>query len=246
MICDLFVSKSAAGNPCGVFELEQWLNEDELVKITRNLNQPITAFVVNTLGDYNIRWFALAGEINLCGHGSLAAGAVMLNRYMLTEITFNSVYGRVTISKQGSPYSLILPSWTANSPPNYEEATEPFSMAIDVFSTRDLVVVLPSVKSVIDYSPDLEEIAKMDNYHALIVTSQNGESGYVLRYFAPSIGIDEDIATGSAQCSLAPYWFAKLGRDNLFVNQLSHAGGYFEVERMSDEYIKVFAQVSFR
>ncbi|MFY2507350.1 PhzF family phenazine biosynthesis protein [Vibrio pectenicida] len=246
MICDVFVSNYAAGNPCGVVELEQWISDDELLKVTRDFNQPITAFVVNILGEYNIRWFALSGEINLCGHGSLAAGAVILSRYAMTEITFNSVYGKVTISKEAGLYSLILPSWNANSPPNYEEATEPFSMAIDVFSTRDLVVVLPSVKSVIDYSPDLEEIAKMDNYHALIVTSQNGESGYVLRYFAPSIGIDEDIATGSAQCSLAPYWFAKLGRDKLFVNQLSHVGGYFEVERISDEHIKVLAQVSFR
>ncbi|HGS4639310.1 TPA: PhzF family phenazine biosynthesis protein, partial [Vibrio cholerae] len=73
--------------------------------------------------------------------------------------------------------------------------------AIDVFSTRDLVLVLPSVEAVMNFQPDDDRLREINEYHALIVTAANGNSGYVLRYFAPKIGISEDLATGSAQCS---------------------------------------------
>lgn len=78
------------------------------------------------------------------------------------------------------------------------------------------------------------------------LTAATGESGYVLRYFAPKIGISEDLATGSAQCSLAPYWFKKLGSDLLNVRQLSMSGGYFQVERTTENLITVFAQAKLR
>ncbi|GLT16991.1 putative isomerase [Vibrio zhanjiangensis] len=246
IICDVFVSNSSAGNPSGVVELEYWLCDDDLLQLARRINQPVTAFVVSLSGDFHIRWFALAGEINLCGHGSLAAGAVMLDRYFMTHITFHSQYGNVTISKEGNLYSLVLPSWSGNFPAKNESGLRLPCEFIDIFSTRDLVVVLPSVEAVISYTPNYEEISKMNHHHALMVTGQDGNSGYVLRYFAPKIGIDEDLATGSAQCSLAPYWFNKLAKERLAVNQLSHTGGYFEVERLSDQQIKLLAQVTFR
>ncbi len=201
---------------------------------------------MNDLDNYHIRWFSLSGEINLCGHGSLAAGAVMLAHYSIQEISFQSQYGQVFISRVNNSYSLTLPSWSAVFPAKHDEVTESILESIDLFSTRDLVVVLPSVESVKDFKPDYKKVARMNNHHALIVTAQDGDSGYVLRYFAPKIGIDEDIATGSAQCSLAPYWFVKLGRNRLQVNQLSHIGGYFEVERLSEHEIKLLAQVEFR
>jgi len=78
------------------------------------------------------------------------------------------------------------------------------------------------------------------------VTAQSSDSGYVLRYFAPKIGISEDLATGSAQCSLAPYWFEKLGKEKLTARQLSHAGGYFEVARGSESTIVLSAHVKSR
>ena len=97
-----------------------------------------------------------------------------------------------------------------------------------------------------NFQPDDERLKKLNGYHALIVTAANGKSGYVLRYFAPKIGISEDLATGSAQCSLAPYWFKKLGSDSLNVHQLSVSGGYFEVERTTESLITVCAQAKLR
>ena len=246
VICDVFVSNSASGNPAAVVELDAWISDNELLNITKTLKQPITAFVVNDLGTYYIRWFSLSGEINLCGHGSLAAGAVMLARYSIQEINFQSQHGEVSIAKVNDGYCIVLPSWPATFPAKYEEATESISESTDLFSTRDLVVVLSSIESVKNFKPDYEKVARMKDHHALMVTAQDGDSGYVLRYFAPKIGIDEDMATGSAQCSLAPYWFARLGRERLQVNQLSQAGGYFEVEKLSEHSIKLLAKVNFQ
>ena len=87
---------------------------------------------------------------------------------------------------------------------------------------------------------------KINDLHAVMVTAQSSDDGYVLRYFAPKIGISEDLATGSAQCSLAPYWFDKLGKDKLSVRQLSSAGGYFEVEKGANSSIVVSARVECR
>ncbi|EGR2040961.1 PhzF family phenazine biosynthesis protein [Vibrio cholerae] len=245
-IYDVFIGESALGNPCGVLELKSWLSDTELHQITREVGQPVTSFITHIDGQFHIRWFALDGEINLCGHGSLGAGAAILSKYQLENVVFNSKHGEVVIAKRNDQYSLLLPSWEGKPCTVPLEISDLATDAIDVFSTRDLVLVLSSVETVMNFQPDDERLRKINEYHALIVTAANGNSGYVLRYFAPQIGISEDLATGSAQCSLAPYWFKKLGSDSLNVRQLSMSGGYFEVERTTENSITVFAQAKRR
>ncbi|WP_241541092.1 PhzF family phenazine biosynthesis protein, partial [Vibrio vulnificus] len=99
---------------------------------------------------------------------------------------------------------------------------------------------------VLESKPDDMRFKQLSKYHALIVTAANGENGYVLRYFAPKIGISEDLATGSAQCSLAPYWFDRLDSDSLEVQQLSSSGGYFGVRRISGDSIVLLANAKLR
>lgn len=152
----------------------------------------------------------------------------------------------MVISKRNDQYALVLPSWLGQTCTVPTEISDLAVDVIDVYSTRDLVLVFPSIEAVINFQPDYERLKQLSEYHALIVTASYGKSGYVLRYFAPKIGISEDLATGSAQCSLAQYWFNKLGLDSLNVHQLSSSGGYFEVERMSENLITVLAQAKLR
>jgi predicted PhzF superfamily epimerase YddE/YHI9 len=58
-----------------------------------------------------------------------------------------------------------------------------------------------------------------------------GPGGYdfVSRYFAPAAGIDEDPVTGSAHCTLGPFWAERLGRDQLTGYQASRRGGLVQV-----------------
>nr|WP_281182254.1 PhzF family phenazine biosynthesis protein [Vibrio sonorensis] len=117
---------------------------------------------------------------------------------------------------------------------------------VETFVTRDLVLVLPSPLAVARFVPDFDKIEATDGFHALIVTAKSSENSYVLRYFAPQIGIPEDLATGSAQCSLAPYWFNQLNKNRLSAQQMSATGGYFEVEKTSSSTITVSAAVKLR
>ncbi|EGQ7988792.1 PhzF family phenazine biosynthesis protein, partial [Vibrio vulnificus] len=245
-IYDVFIGESAFGNPCAVLELNDWLPESELSQITRDVGLPVTSFITKIEGQFHIRWFALDGEINLCGHGSLGAGAAIISKYQLDNVVFNSKHGEVVITKKNDLYTLVLPSWEGIACPVPEEISDVAAGSIDVFSTRDLVLVFPTVEMVLSFQPDDDRFRKLNEYHALIVTAPDGKSGYVLRYFAPKIGISEDLATGSAQCSLAPYWFKILGSDSLTVRQLSTSGGYFEVERNANSLITVLAQAKLR
>lgn len=242
----MFTGELAEGNPCAVLELNGWLPDAELQQIARDAGHPVTSFITKVDGQFHIRWFAFAGEINLCGHGSLGAGAAILSKYQLENVVFYSKYGEVVISQRNGLYTLVLPSWQGQSCAAPAEIADLTTDAIDIFSTRDLILVLPSIALVKNFQPDDERIKAIREYHALIVTAVTDENGYVLRYFAPKIGISEDLATGSAQCSLAPYWFKKLGSDLLNVRQLSRSGGYFQVESTSDDVITVFAQAKRR
>ncbi|WP_371185104.1 PhzF family phenazine biosynthesis protein [Thalassotalea maritima] len=242
----MFVGEAAAGNPCGVIELSSWPSDADLLAITRKAELPVTSFFVKSGEQFHIRWFACDGEINLCGHGSLGAGAAIMAHYALEKVVLYSKYGDVLISQQDGLYTLQLPSWRGE-PCSVPKLLTPLLTDVkDTFATRDLVFVMDSLESVNKFQPDDVSLKKVKEYHALIVTAQDGNNGYVLRYFAPKIGLSEDRATGSAQCSLAPYWFEKLGVDKLSVRQLSNAGGYFEVEQTTASSITIYAQATLR
>lgn len=176
----------------------------------------------------------------------MGAGAAVLSKYKLDSVVLFSEYGEIEISKKNGLYTLVLPSWEGKSCKVPMEIRDLATHTIDAFSTRDLVLVFSSVEAVSNFQADDERLKMVNDYHALIVTAASSDRGYVLRYFAPKIGISEDLATGSAQCSLAPYWFKKLGSDSLNVRQLSTSGGYFEVERKSENLITIFARAKLR
>ncbi|MCU8553725.1 PhzF family phenazine biosynthesis protein, partial [Vibrio vulnificus] len=149
----MFGGESASGNPCGVLELDSWLSDEELQKITCEAGLPVTSFVIKTNGQFHIRWFALDGEINLCGHGSLGAGAAIISKYKLDSVLFSSKYGNVSIAKKNGVYTLELPSWKGEACVVPPEISDLAVDAIEVFSTRDLVIVLPSLESVRSFKP---------------------------------------------------------------------------------------------
>jgi len=245
-ILNVFTGEEAMGNPAAVIKLNTWLPAKELERLSQHLGQPVTSFIVDVEQGYEIRWFAGEVEINLCGHGSLAAAAAIyeITPNHASEITFVSKHGIIAVNKQANGYTMTMPSWEPeHSPDLYKYAKLLGVDPIDVFSTRDLVIVLESEEQVHRFQPDIDAIESISEYHATIVTAQKGTSDYVLRYFAPSIGIDEDIATGSAQCSLAPYWSKQLSSTVLEATQLSAQGGYFKVSKNNCGGIELMVNV---
>ncbi|KDM91112.1 PhzF family phenazine biosynthesis protein [Photobacterium galatheae] len=228
----------ANGNPAAVVFLEDWLSDSALLCMSQQLAQPVTAFLVECAEGYHIRWFSVDAEINLCGHGSLAAAACIFESSPENSVTLFSPHGTVVIHCDDDAYSMRMPAWQAvRHEQNWLDAKRLGLTPVDVYATRDLVIVLESVQQVLDYQPDFEQIKSLNHHHAVILTAASGSGGYVLRNFVPNIGIDEDTATGSAQCSLAPYWLEKLGQEQLEVDQLSADGGYFRVSAAGEDIL---------
>lgn len=178
---------------------------------------------------YQIRWFSCSQEINLCGHGTLAAAALVRQLKGEGCYQFLSQHGDLEVTASFAALQMVLPQWFA-CPETQTELPQALlaCQSIDYFQTRDLVLVLADEQAVQQFQPDFTLIQQLEQ-HALIVTAFSPPDTYVLRYFAPRIGINEDIATGSAQCSLAPYWFKKTGRTEFKVRQLSLTDASFSV-----------------
>ncbi len=96
-----------------------------------------------------------------------------------------------------------------------------------MFKTRDYLVVVEREAQVCALAPDLAALGRIDiGIGGMIVTAPGDQDAdYVSRFFAPSVGIGEDPVTGSAQCTLAPYWAEQLGKTALRAQQLSARGG---------------------
>lgn len=190
-----------------------------------------TAFVVKREdGDFDLRWFTPRMEDDLCGHATLAAAYVLaLRAHDTWPVRFRTRSGVLTVARDGKIFEMDLPAWrleACDSPPGLLSALGLPSGEV-LKSSRDYAVVVDRDQQVRDLSPDIGAIGNLDiGFSGVIVTaSGRGNVDYVSRYFAPSVGIDEDPVTGSINCALAPYWGGRLGKRVLQVSQLSPRGG---------------------
>jgi predicted PhzF superfamily epimerase YddE/YHI9 len=113
----------------------------------------------------------------------------------------------------------------------------------EVLKSRDYLVVVDHARQVASLAPDIRAIARIEMGLGGVIVTAPGEDGidYVARFFAPSVGIDEDPATGSINCSLAPYWAKRLGRSEMRVRQLSARGGALRCTTAGDR-VKIAGQ----
>lgn len=77
-VVDAFTGKVFAGNPAAVCVMEQWLPEETMQKIAIENNLSETAFTVREGEGYHLRWFTPGGEVELCGHATLATAYVIM------------------------------------------------------------------------------------------------------------------------------------------------------------------------
>jgi predicted PhzF superfamily epimerase YddE/YHI9 len=93
-----------------------------------------------------------------------------------------------------------------------------------VLKARDYLCVFGSEDEVLALKPDAAKLKALDCF-AVIVTAPGKDCDFVSRFFAPAKGVDEDPVTGSAHCTLIPYWAERLGKTKLFARQRSQRGG---------------------
>src|SRR3954451_9795649 len=244
---DSFTSELFAGNPAGVCILDAFLPDDIMQKIAAENRHSETAFVVPRAdGDFDLRWFTPTVEDDLCGHATLASAYVLaLRKHNAWPVRFHTCSGLLTVAQQQDGFVMDFPA----RPPQLCEVPVELLPALGlkaalVLKSRDYLVVVDHAEQVRMVRPDIAALAKLDmgNGGAIVTAPGDGDVDYVCRLFAPGEGIDEDPATGSIHCTLAPYWAGRLGKETLRAQQLSARGGYMQ-STIAGDRVKITGKV---
>jgi PhzF family phenazine biosynthesis protein len=244
---DSFTDELFAGNPAGVCILSAALPVRVMQKIAAENRHSETAFVVPRAdGDFDLRWFTPVVEDDLCGHATMASAYVLaLRKHQVWPVRFHTRGGILTVAQSivgQSPdtFEMDFPA----RPPQPCETPAGLLAALGlkaalVMKSRDYLVVVNKAEQVRALSPDIAALAKLEAGNGTIVTARGeGDVDYVCRMFLPSAGIDEDPATGSIHCTLAPYWAGRLGKNTFRAQQLSARGGSMQ-STISGDRVKI-------
>lgn len=227
-VVDAFAEKVFEGNPGGVCIMDNWISDELLQKIAIENNLSETSFAVKEADHYRLRWFTPGGEINLCGHGTLAAAYIILNYYeqQLEAVQFTTIGGELIVNKLDDLYVLDFPAVHSEEIAVTDQMISALGIVPkEAFLNRDLVFVLECEDDVRNVTPDFAQLEKLPEGLGVCVTAKGSEFDFVSRAFFPKLKVNEDPVTGSLHCSLIPFWAKRLGKQELIARQLSSRGG---------------------
>ena len=233
---DAFSERTFGGNPAAVCPLPAWPDDETLQSIAGENNLAETAYIVEAGDGYDIRWLTPAAEVNLCGHATLASAHVVFDKLQpgRRRITFGSRSGPLHVSRSNGRIVLDFPSLPASpcaAPAGIANALH--ASPVETLHASVLLAVFAAESDVRGLRPDMAAIAQVDP-HGVIVTAPGSDVDFVSRFFAPNLGVPEDPVTGSAHCTLTPYWSARLGKQSLRARQVSPRGGELWCEMAGD------------
>ena len=236
-----FVSNSLKGNPACVIFLDKWLKDSVMMRISKENNVAETAFFIFDNNKIMLRWFTPDIEIDLCGHATLAAAHVLRSilKYKNDKIIFHTKSGKLIVNFYKDIYYLNFPSRKA------EISSLPLEIKLslniqpqEIYKARDFMLVYNSEEEVKNIIIDRSYFDKINlGYGGVIITAQGNNVDFVSRYFTPQATFLEDPVTGSAHCTLIPYWSSRLNKNKLKALQISSRGGSLICENNSDRVI---------
>ena len=236
---DAFAERLFAGNPAAVCPLEEWLPDAVMQAIATENNLSETAFFVRSGGGYHLRWFTPEVEVDLCGHATLASAFVVFEYLELgqSEVRFQTRSGELVVRREGELLVMDFPARPAVRCAMNAALEEALGAApVELWESRDYMAVYESEEQVRGLKPNMDALARVGHF-ALIVTAPGREVDFVSRFFAPSSGVPEDPVTGSAHCTLVPYWAQRLGKTRLHARQVSRRGGELYCEHRAERVI---------
>jgi predicted PhzF superfamily epimerase YddE/YHI9 len=224
---DAFTGNLFAGNPAGVAILVEWLTDEVMQSIAAENNLAETAFVVPRGDCFDLRWFTPEIEMDLCGHATLAAAHVLFEHlgYRSVSVEFQTRSGLLAVTRTESLLTLDFPSRPAAACEMPDGLVEGLgAKPLEVFKARDYLAVFEREADVRALQPRMDVLAKLPCL-GVIATAPGDTCDFVSRFFAPGAGVPEDPVTGSAHCTLIPYWSGRLNRYQLRALQVSKRGG---------------------
>ena len=232
-IADAFTDRLFGGNPAAVLPCRQMPASELMQSIAIENNYSETAFVVKTGPNrYMLKWFTPGGEVELCGHATLAT-AFVLNSFVdpgIVEMHFDTLSGELIVTACEDGYTMDFPVGRYRSIPVTDEILAATgNLACEAFfDGGDMMVLVPSEDELGRFVPDFDSMKKLDG-RGLIMTSESGRYDFVSRCFYPKLNVPEDPVTGSAHTYLTPFWAGKLGKKEMTARQISSRGGVLKV-----------------
>ncbi len=223
---DAFTDATFKGQSSAVCPLDKWIDDSLMQKIASETNLSKTAFFVKKEdGVYDIRWFSPENEITLCDHAALASAFIIFNYFdkKSKKVTLTTLSDNIIIYKDKD---LFLMSFPINMPTLFNQSNPIFSLAfgvepLKVLKDKDYILVYESEEIIKSLKPKVEILKNLD-LRGVCITARGKESDFVFKYFAPKLGINEDLITGSIYSQLAPYWSQVLdNKKSLSATQLS-------------------------
>lgn len=237
---DAFTDRPFHGNPAAVCLLEAPGGDGWMQSVALEMNLAETAFLSPRDDGYSLRWFTPTVEVDLCGHATLASAHVLWETGRLaTDATarFHTRSGWLTAEQRDGLIELDFPALaTTAEPASVPALAEALGAPVEWAgrSKGNLLARLKDAGTLRRVVPDQARIVKLPCQGVIITAAGDGGYDFVSRYFTPQQGIDEDPVTGSAHCTLAPYWAGMLGRDSLVGFQASVRGGTVRVRVTGD------------
>lgn len=238
---DAFTDKVFYGNPACVVPLTHWLPDDLLFKITRENAVAETAFFIPGKDTIALRWFTPEIEMDLCGHATLATAHVLQSilDHPYDEMTFNTLSGDLRVRAKDGLYTMDFPSRKpvpASLPSIIVKSLSKQPKAI--FKARDYVLIYENEEDIRNIIIDRQVLDQINlDPGGVIVTAPGNHCDFVSRFFTPQASILEDPVTGSAHCSLIPYWSTQLNKSEMMALQLSERGGQLSCTAKGDRVL---------
>jgi len=238
---DAFTDTIFGGNPACVVPLDNWLPDDILLKIAKENAVAETAFFVDKGAKIHLRWFTSEIEMDLCGHATLATAHCLktILDYPKDEIVFETLSADLVVSVEDGLYNMDFPSRmpvTDVLPPEILNSLN--IQPKEVLKSRDYVLVYENESNIRNIQIDRQFFDQINlGTGGVIVTATGENCDFVSRFFTPQASILEDPVTGSAHCSLIPFWSKRLNKTALYAQQLSDRLGKLYCQHMGDRVI---------
>jgi PhzF family phenazine biosynthesis protein len=232
-VVDAFSGVPFGGNPAGVCLPPSKPNDAWMASVAAEVNLSETAFCWPEQDGWRLRWFTPAVEVPLCGHATLATAFVLWHEGRTPTqlpITFRTMSGDLTAASVDGHIELDFPAQTATPLDSQQRADAASALGVDVIaavaSDRQVLAEVRTEEEVRSAQPDPQAVGRLGGVGTILTAASSVSAvDYVLRYFAPNAGIQEDPVTGSAQCLAGPYWAQRTGRRQFTACQLSKRGG---------------------
>lgn len=227
---DTFTSKIFKGNPAAVCILESPLPEAVMQMIAIENALPVTAFLAPSVSGFFLRWFTPDYELDLCGHGTLAAAHVVFNilKSAQNNVEFHSnKAGVINVLQKENLIELNFPAKTIELTQASQQLIDGLGVipaTVYQHNNERLLVVLNHESEVKTLAPNMQVLATLER-RGIVVSAKSKTVDFVSRTFYPQKTATEDAVTGASHCLLVPYWAQQLNKTQLHAQQVSARGG---------------------